>query len=165
MPPTPPPPLLPSTRALCRQEPYAVASEELTLPGVLGRLAIAGLILVGTTLVLPLLPSRHKSSPEAEWFASAAIGLLLAGSYLYTYVWRPLFGREPGYRLVGEFVVREKYSVLGTKLLRIRAADEQHLRINDELYNLLRDGDRVRVVYSAGGELIRVTKLAGAPPD
>lgn len=154
--------LLPTHYHLYRQEPYGHNHDNLTLSDIAGRLAVVLGIVVGATLLGAVLPTRyHPATSEAKWISSFIIGLLLAGRYFYTAVWRPLLGRVPAYRWVGEFAVREKYSVFGTKLLRLAPGDNQTIRVENQLFALINEGDQVRVIYSADGELVSVGKMAG----
>ncbi|QKG57289.1 hypothetical protein GKZ68_12065 [Hymenobacter sp. BRD128] len=93
------------------------------------------------------------------WFAFIVVGLV--GSYfIYSVAWRPWRDGPPGYRLVGEFEVREKDHLFSKCWVRLVPGDNYQLEVKPELYAQLRVGSRLRVVYSAGGGLVSLTHLS-----
>jgi hypothetical protein len=157
-------PLPTDFQALFRREPHREPA--LTSRGAIGR---AVLIVAGTVLgaaLLPMLPSRpffrpHSQSQEATHLAVGVSMAVLVGSYyLYTTVWRPWRDGPPSYRLVGEFEVREKNHLFSTCWVRLAPGDNYQLEVQPEVYEQLRTGSRVRLVYKAGGELVSLTRLA-----
>lgn len=93
---------------LFQREPY----EE---PALTGReafnravLIVAGMVL-GTAL-LPELPRRpfFRPKPPVNFWLVFAVVAVVGGHFIYSLAWRPWRDGPPGYRLVGNFEVREK---------------------------------------------------------
>lgn len=86
--------------------------------------------------------------------------VVLIGSYfIYTVAWRPWRDGPPGYRLVGDFEVREKDHLFSKCWVRLAPGDNYQLEVTSEMYEQLRVGSRLRLMYSAGGRLISLVKL------
>ena len=137
-------------------------------PALTGREAFnrAVLILAGTVLgalLLPQLPTRPFFRPKGSENSSVVFGVVMAmliGSYyLYKVAWRPWRDGPPGYRLVGEFEVREKNHLFSNCWVRLVPGDNYQLRVTPEVYEQLRVGSRLRLVYSGGNELVSLTRL------
>jgi len=92
------------------------------------------------------------------WFAFG-VAMLVGGYFIYTVAWRPWRDGPPGYRLVGEFEVREKNHLFSKCWVRLAPGDNYQLEVEEELYEQLRVGSRLRLVYSAGGRLVSLALL------
>ena len=87
--------------------------------------------------------------------------VVLIGSYfVYTVAWRPWRDGPPGYQLVGEFEVREKDHLFSKCWVRLAPGDNYQLEVAPEMYERLRVGSRLQLVYSAGGGLVSLTLLS-----
>jgi hypothetical protein len=137
-------------------------------PALTSRDAInrAVLIVVGTVVgaaLLPLLPSRPFFRSHSQGPLHVAFGIstavLAGGYYLYTTVWRPWRDGPPSYRLVGEFEVREKNHLFSKCWVRLVPGANYQLEVEPELYAQLQTGNRVRVVCTAAGRLVSLTRL------
>ncbi|MGI4875672.1 MAG: hypothetical protein ACRYFX_31330 [Janthinobacterium lividum] len=71
--------------------------------------------------------------------------------------WRPWRDGPPGYRLVGEFEVREKNHLFAKCWVRVAPGNRYQLQVTPEVHAQLRVGSRLRLVYSTGGELVSLT--------
>jgi hypothetical protein len=156
-------PLPADFHTLFRREPYREPT--LTSRGAIGR---AVLIVFGTMIgaaLLLLLPSRpffrpHTQVQEAIEFATGVgMAVLVGGYYLYTTVWRPWRDGPPGYRLVGEFEVREKNHLFSKCWVRLAPGNKYQVEVEPDVYAQLQTGSRVRLLYTAGGELVSLTRL------
>jgi hypothetical protein len=145
---------------LFRREPYKEPA--LTGQGAFKRavLIVVGMVLVA--LVLPELPRRpffHPKPPAS--FAAGVVMAMMVGSYsLYKLVWRPWRDGPPGYRLVGEFEVREKDHLFSKCWVRLATGENYQLQVAPELYEQLRVGSRLRLVYTTAGGLVSLAKLS-----
>ena len=92
------------------------------------------------------------------WFVFGVM-VLIGGHFIYTLAWRPWRDGTPGYRLVGEFEVREKDHLFSKCWVRLGPGDNYQLEVEPELYEELRIGSRLRLVSSAGGRLVSLTRL------
>jgi hypothetical protein len=152
-------PLPVNLRDLFHREPYhepALTGREAFNRAVL---IVAGMVL-GTAL-LPELPRRpffRPKPPMNSWFAFAVM-VLIGSHFMYTVAWRPWRDGPPDYRLVGEFEVRDKDHLFSKCWVRLVPGGNYQLEVEPELYEQLRIGSRLRLVYSAGGRLVSLTKL------
>jgi len=144
---------------LFQREPY----EE---PALTGReafnravLIVAGMVL-GTAL-LPELPRRpfFRPKPPVNFWLVFAVVAVVCGHFIYSLAWRPWRDGPPGYRLVGNFEVREKDHLFSKCWVRLAPGDNYQLEVESELYEQLRVGSQLRLVYTAGGRLVSLTCL------
>ena len=87
------------------------------------------------------------------------LAALIGGYFIYEKAWRPWRNGPPGYRLVGEFEVREKNHLFSKCWVRLMPGDNFQLELEVELYERLRVGSRLRLTYAAGGGLISLVQL------
>lgn len=95
---------------LFRQEPYQE-------PRLTGHKAFRQTLLVIFWMVIgagfmSVLPSRHSPHKPMGLAGAAMTTVFVGGYYFYRKIWRPWRDGPPGYRLVGEFEVREKNNLL-----------------------------------------------------
>ncbi|MGI4834832.1 MAG: hypothetical protein ACRYFK_15360 [Janthinobacterium lividum] len=92
------------------------------------------------------------------WFGTC-MTLLVSGSHLFRSVWRPWRYGPPGYRLIGEFEVREKDHLFSKCWVRLLPGDNFRVQAEKELYERLRVGSCLRLTYTAAGEQVSVVLL------
>lgn len=155
-------PLPADFHALFRREPHREPA--LTGRGAVGRVI---LILAGTAVgaaLLSQLPRRPFFGPQHQGPVQLAFGvgmaMLVSGYYFYTIVWRPWRDGPPSYRLVGEFEVCEKNHLFSKCWVRLSPGSNYQLEVEPAVYEQLRTGSQLRLVYSAGGGLVSLTRLA-----
>ena len=87
------------------------------------------------------------------------MAVLIGCYFIYTTAWRPWHDGQPSYQLVGEFEVREKDHLFSKCWVRLAPGDNYQLEVESKLYEQLRVGSRLRLVYSAGGKLVSLKML------
>ncbi|MDO7887643.1 hypothetical protein [Hymenobacter cheonanensis] len=142
-----------------RREPYQE-------PALTGReafnraiLIVAGMVL-GAAL-LPELPRRpfFRPKPPMNFWVAFGVVVLVGSHFIYTVAWRPWRDGPPGYRLVGEFEVREKDHLFSKCWVRLAPGDNYQLEVEPKLHEQLRVGSRLRLVYTAQGRLVSLIQL------
>jgi|GEM_PF-6291194 len=85
--------------------------------------------------------------------------VLIGGVPYLTRIWRNWREGPPGYRLVGEFEVREKDHLFSMCWVRLLPGDNFKVQVDQKLYERLHVGSRLRLTYDAEGEQVSVEML------
>jgi hypothetical protein len=113
--------------------------------------------------MLLLLPSRPFSQPQSsgvENFIVSVVIVVVSSSYCgYQFIWRPWRDGPPGYRLVGEFIVKEKNHLFSKCWVLLAPGTNFQVAVAPELYERLQVGSQLRLTYTAEGALVSLTKL------
>jgi len=142
---------------LFRREPHQ--EPRLTGSVAIGKTILTIFWVVIGAAIASIIPSRHPPHKPIGLGWAAGFALLVGGHHLYRSVWRPWLNGPAGYRLVGEFEVREKDNLFSKCWVRLLPGDNFLVQVPTELYERLRVGSRLRLTYTAEGEQVSVVLL------
>jgi hypothetical protein len=142
--------------SLFQREPYK--EPHLTARGAISQTVQICFWMVVGGVFFAVLPSRHPAQKPIGWLISVVMALIGGVPYL-TRTWLAWHNGPPGYRLVGEFEVREKDHLFSKCWVRLAPGNNFKVVIPPELYEQLQVGSQLRLTYTADGELVSLAKL------